>query len=164
MIFRAFIPAALIVAHVFCLASCSGPKIYPITKSTEEVKRENEERIKASPLLQEIDRVCTTDIPLFNGLNLKSRVGWEEVANPFIAYTYACDTADNLKIRDHYKNFLTQNGWQLTKDQIGGVGPPWILESRKTGYAFSMTYFGPGAGGDIYTLTCTRMLTATTSE
>lgn len=50
--------AALIIPVGYCLNACNGPKIYPVTQSVEDVKRENNRRIKASPVLQEIDQLC----------------------------------------------------------------------------------------------------------
>ena len=146
---------------LLCLDACSGPKLYPVTQSVEDVKKENDRRINESPVLQEIDQLCTKEIPVFDGFKLINRAAWEETnpTNPFISYTYSCDTADNLKVRDSYKNSLSQQGWQTTKDQIGGLGPPWVMESRRAVYTVSLTYFGPGEGGDIYSLTCAKAAT-----
>jgi predicted GTPase len=152
---RTFILAALTMPLVFFLNACSRPKIYPVTQTVEDVKKENDRRIKESPVLQAIDNLCTKEIPTFDGFKLINRAAWE-APNTLISYTYRCDTADNMKVRDFYKNYLSRQGWKITKAQIDGIGPPWILESRKADQTVSLTYYGAGEGGDIYSLTCTK--------
>lgn len=71
------IVAALIIPVGYCLNACNGPKIYPVTQSVEDVKRENDRRIKSiTGIAGDRSVVCTKEIPVFDGFKLINRAAW----------------------------------------------------------------------------------------
>jgi hypothetical protein len=122
-------------------------------RQEERITRETEEAIKKSPALQELDHLCTQEIPRPDGfvpVNKYRDVHEER----FLGYGYH-SALDYQSVKSFYINHLTQNGWQITKQKDGGWGEPQI-EFRKDKYR--VTIFDVGAGeGTNFTLSCGRL-------
>ena len=138
---------AILATSVLCLSGCFNPRNTPFFKKLgADWERKNaeytEEALKESPVLQEIDRLCTNEIALFDGFRL-IRKSTTQSGNPYLSYDYTSE-ADLQQVKRFYLNYFTQNAWQTIKDQEGGWGPRWHAIFRKDSYKVSITYFGKG--------------------
>ena len=145
---------------LFTSLTACNPRNNPLFRkaakvSDERIAKQTEQALKESPVLQEIDRLCTQQIPLFDGFKLTRKMSWQS-RNPFLSYDYV-SAADYQKVRTFYKEYFLQNGWQLTKDQDGGWGPPWEARFKKDNYSISITYSGPGEESN-YGFFCQKLL------
>lgn len=123
-----------IVAWTF-LAACD-PRQLPgfkqeAQRQEERLTRETDEAIKKSPALQELARLCVTEIPRPQGFveKLKYRDPHEE---KFVGYAYNAKV-DYAFVKSFYLDYFSQRGWQLTKQKDGGWGPSQ-LEFRNDKY------------------------------
>jgi hypothetical protein len=147
------------LAYLSCLSACN-PRDTPIFRklakeSDERIAKQTERDLKESPVLQEIDRLCTQQIPLFDGFKLTRRMSWQS-RNPFLSYSYS-SAADYRSVRSFYKDYFNRNAWQMTKDQDGGWGPPWEARFKNNDYSISITYFGSGEESN-YSVFCQKLL------
>jgi hypothetical protein len=148
----------LTILSVLTLA-CLNPRNNPIFRklakdSDERIVKQTEKDLKESPVLQEIDRLCTQEIPAFEGFRLVRRVSWKS-RNPFLSYSYSSNT-DFQAVRSFYKDYFSRNGWQLRHDQVGGWGPPWHATWRNKEYSISIEFM-PGEESN-YGFFCQKLL------
>ena len=140
-----------------CFTACN-PRELPgfrqeAKRQEERITRETEEAIKKSSALQELNHLCTEEIPRpegFVSVN-KSRDFNEE---RFLSYGYH-SPLDYESVKRFYLDYFAQRGWQLTKQKDGGWGPSEI-EFRKDSYR--VTIYDMGAGeGENYGLVCAKL-------
>jgi hypothetical protein len=142
-------PASLMKKKLFplfsllLLTACLNPQNNPVFRriakqSDERIAKQTEEDLKKSPVLQEIDRLCTQHIPILDGFHLVRRMSWQS-DNPFLSYSYN-SSADFQTVRTFYKDYFSRNGWELRRDKVGGWGPPWEGSFRSNGYQITITY------------------------
>lgn len=149
------ISIAFLTATV-CLTACD-PRQFPgfkqeAKRQEERITRETEEAIQKSPALQELNHLCTEEIPRPEGFVLvnKSRDFNKE---RFLSYGYH-STLGYESVKRFYLDYFAQHGWQLTKQKDGGWGPSEI-EFRKDSYG--VTIYDMGAGeGENYGLVCAK--------
>ena len=150
------ISVVLLMAAV-CATGCNPrelPGFKQLAKREEQrITRETEEAIKKSPKLQELNRLCTEEIPRPDGFVpvSKSRDFNEET---FLDYGYH-STLDYQKVKTFYINYFSQHGWQLTKQKDGGWGPSEI-EFRKDSHRVTISDMGKGEGTN-YFLGCAKL-------
>jgi hypothetical protein len=146
-------PVLLMITSVFFTAC--DPRQLPGFKQEgkrqeERITRETDEAIKKSPLLQELDRLCTQELPRPDGfvpVN-KYRDFNEE---KFLGYGYHSEL-DYQSVKSFYVNHLTQHGWQLTEQKDEGWGQRKI-EFRNEKYRVTIFDMGGGKGTN-YALNC----------
>ena len=118
---------AAAIAAVF-LCSCD-PRQLPgfqreAKRQDERITRETQEAIRNSPALQELDRLCTTEIPRPDGFVL-GRMSRDFREQKFLVYGYRSDT-DYRTVKNFYLNYFREHGWQLAEEKDGGWGPSKI--------------------------------------
>jgi hypothetical protein len=121
---KSFWVLALVVVSV-CFAACN-PRGFPgfkqLAKQQEErITRETEEAIQKSPVLQDLDRLCTQEIPRpvgFVPVNKYKDLGGER----FLGYGYQ-SKADFSSVKSFYVSYFVQHGWSLTKQNDAKWGP-----------------------------------------
>ena len=140
---KLFPPFLLLTLLSALTSSCLNPRNNPIFRklakdSAERIAKQTEEDLKKSPVLQEIDRLCIQEIPIFEGFRLVRKESWQS-RNPFLSYSYS-STADFQPVRTFYKDYFSRKGWQLRHDQVGGWGPAWHATWRNQNHSVSITY------------------------
>lgn len=151
--------ALLIVSLMAATSYCTGcnpwglPGLKQQAKKEEQrITRETEEAIKKSPGLQELNRLCTEEIPRpegFVSVN-KSRDFNEE---QFLSYGYH-STHDYQSVKRFYLDYFVQHGWQLKTEKDSGWGPS-KLEFRKDSYGVVIYDMGAGEG-ENYGIVCKK--------
>jgi len=152
-----FVRVTLILVVIACLSACNPrelPGFKQMAKRQEQrITRETEDAIKKSPGLQELNKLCTEEIPRPAGFVLinKDRDFNEE---KFLGYGYH-STLDYESVKRFYLDYFAQHGWQLTKQKDGGWGPSEV-EFRKEGYRVSIYDMGAGEG-ENYGVVCAKL-------
>lgn len=128
---------AILLASTLYAAGCVDPKEIPgfrgaVREEEEKSTRETEEAIKGSPELQELARLCTEVVPVFEGFRLVYKSGAFKERPLYLSYKYYSE-ADYLKVKGFYKSYFEQRGWRLTEQKDGGWGQRWV-EFRKGVY------------------------------
>jgi len=150
---KSFWVLALVVVTV-CVAACN-PRGFPgfkqLAKQQEErITRETEEAIKKSPVLQDLDRLCTQEILRPEGfvpINKYKDLHGER----FLGYGYQ-SKADFSGVESFYVSYFVQHGWNLTKQDDRKWGFPKI-EFRNQKYQVKI--YDAGQDGEInYLLHC----------
>ena len=149
--------AAFLVAAI-SLNGCAHPTRWPglkqvAEKSEAEAVRYTAEALKDSPGLQELDRLCGRELPLYEGFVLRSKLA----AAPrytSLGYTYLSD-ADYRKVRGFYLDYFRREGWQVVEDKEGGWGPRWSGKFRRGNY--KVVIVGGGIVGADYGIDCEKL-------
>jgi hypothetical protein len=151
-------PSHLLILVVACssFTGCNPrelPGFKQIAKREEaRITRETDEAIKKSPALQELEHLCTREIPRPEGfvpVN-KSRDFHEE---KFLSYGYH-SSSDYGSVKRFYIEYLPKHGWLLTKQKDGGWGPS-NMEFRRESHI--VTIYDMGAGeGESYGIVCAK--------
>jgi hypothetical protein len=115
----------LLAAILYC-AGCNpsglpGIKEYAKRQEEEEAKY-TEEVLKESPVMRELDRLCSKEIPLFDGFVLLSKHAYYPRKPVFLTYHYQSE-ADYQKVKVFYEDYFEKNGWQFTNQKENGWGP-----------------------------------------
>lgn len=149
-------PAMLAIAAL-CFTACNPTRMpggRQIAKQQEErITRETEEAIKKSPVLQELDHMCTREVPRpdeFVPINKYGDLRRER----FLGYGYRSG-ADYQSVKSFYINYFTQHGWQLTNQKDAGWGQPYV-EFSKDNYKVKV-YRLTGDDGINYSLYCEKL-------
>jgi hypothetical protein len=155
-----WLPVTILLAVALAHIGCFNPRNLPAFKrAAEEQERKmvkyTDEALKESPVLQELDRLCTKDIPLPDGFRLVSRTGTPKKRNPYLSYHYYSG-AGYKGIKSFYDTYFSQNGWRVTENREGGWGPPWHAVFRKDNYLVAVTYGGKGKEVN-YSLFCQKV-------
>jgi hypothetical protein len=129
----------LVTCVVYC-TSCD-PRGVPgfkqeAKRQDQRITRETEEAIRKSPALQELNRLCTEEIPRPDGFVLvkKSRDFHDE---KFLSYGYH-STLDYQSVKRFYVDYFAQHGWKLNREKDDGWGPSEI-EFRKDRYQVTIS-------------------------
>ncbi len=117
-----------VMALIVCTSGCNPremPGFKQMAKRQEEkTTRETEEAIKKSPALQELDRLCTQEIPRpagFVPINKYRDLHGER----FLGYGYHSPD-DYPSVKSFYIKYFSEHGWQLTKQMESSWGQPQI--------------------------------------
>jgi len=144
----ALLGLAFLITSALLLSGCFNPRNTPVFRKIGDDWRRNnekhiEEALKTSPVLQDIERLCTKEIPLPDEFRLVSRTGNDQKKDPHLSYKYY-STADYKRIKVFYEDYFTQNGWHVAENREGGWGPPWHAVFRKDSYLVAVQYGGMG--------------------
>lgn len=129
------IPLILLIALAVGLTGCDPrrlPGFKREAKRQEELTtRETEAAINRSPTFQEINHLCTQEIPRPSDFLLVNKyMSLRE--EKFLGYGYR-SALDFGSIKSFYITNLTERGWQLVRQKDGGWGPS-EMEFRKEGF------------------------------
>lgn len=148
---------AMIVASSALLTGCD-PRRLPgfreeAKRQQERITRETEAAIEKSPRLQELNHLCTEQIPRptdFVSVNKYMSLQEER----FLGYGYR-SPSDYESVKTFYVRSFAERGWQLTRQKDDGWGPREI-EFRKNG--FQVTIEDVVRGFEInYFVHCARL-------
>ena len=147
-----------LIAAIFCLVGCN-PRQLPGFKQAgklqeERITRETDEAIKTSSALQQLDRLCTQEIPRpegFLSMNKFKNLNGET----FLGYGYH-SALDYQSVKHFYVNYFAQHGWQVTKQKDGGWGPSKI-EFRKDTNKVTISESGYDGEGINYFVECAQL-------
>lgn len=93
-------------------------------RQDERITRETQEAIRNSPALQELDRLCTKEIPRPAGFVLE-KMSRDFHEQKFLSYGYRSDT-DYQTVKNFYLSYFRDHGWHLSEEKDGGWGPSRI--------------------------------------
>jgi hypothetical protein len=117
------------------------------------ITRETDDAIKNSPALQELEHLCTIDIPSPTDFALvkKDRDFNEQ---KFLVYYYRSGISYD-RVKAFYSDCLGQRGWQLTEQKDGGWGPSNMVFRKDQ---FSITIYDKEYGNDTsYGVVCRKL-------
>jgi hypothetical protein len=148
---------AFVIGGCSLLIACNPremPGFKQIAKREDaRITRETDEAIQNSPGLQELERLCTLDIPSPTDFVLvqKSRDFNEQ---KFLIYYYRSGMTYE-RVKTFYSDFLRQHGWQLTEQKDCCWGPSKLVFRRDS---FSVTIYDKEYGEDTsYVVECSRL-------
>ena len=141
---------------VVCLAGCvrSNPIFRKLAEKEDakQIKRTDEEVAK-SPELQDLDRLCTKEIPMFNGFVPKGRFAGPHWKTS-LTYFYRSPAAYS-RVKAFYVSYFSQNGWTLVRQKENSWGSD-ELEFKKQTYRIIISHGGLGEGAD-YAIGCDKL-------
>ncbi len=122
-------------------------------KQEEKITRETQEAIKNSATLQELDRVCTNEIPRPDGFVLVNQTR-DFNSERYLGYGYHGDV-DYQGVKAFYVNSLPQHGWQLTYEKDKGWGQAQV-QFTKNPYRVTIFDLGTHEGAN-YSIGCEKL-------
>ena len=145
-----------LMALLSSLSACNPWRLPLLSKEAknqeERITRETEEAIKKSSALQELDRICTQEIPRPDQSEpLRKYKSLRD--EKFLGYGYR-STLSYDQLRDFYLQRLPNMGWQLS-GQKEGWGPSETA-FRRNGFELKISEAPPG-GPITYYLHCERI-------
>lgn len=117
------------------------------------MKEHTEESLKASPTLQEVDRLCREEVSPLDGFVLVSKSTGYPKRN-YLSSNYFSATHYQV-VKNFYTEHLTRNGWRLAAENEGGWGPKH-LEFRKGSYTVFIYHGGMGEEAN-YAIHCEKV-------
>lgn len=140
-----------------CSCSCH-PRQLPAfqreaKRQDERITRETQDAIKNSPALQELDSLCTKEIPRPDGFVLVN-MSRDFHKQKFLSYGYQSDT-DYQTVKNFYLNYFREHGWQLSEEKDGGWGPSRI-QVRNDRYRVTV-YDKERRDGGLYDILCAKL-------
>lgn len=147
-----------LIAAAFFFTGCDARELpgfkQEARRQEQRITRETEEAIKKSPVLQELNHLCTEEIPRPEGFGLVNKFkGLHGVT--FLGYGYH-SALDYQTVKRFYINYFTQHGWQITKQKDGGWGPSKI-EFRKDSHEVMISESGYRGEGINYFVECVKL-------
>jgi len=120
----------------------------------EEAKRikHTDEEVAKSPELQELDGLCTKEIPLFDGFVPNGRFAGP-TSTTSLTYFYRSPAA-YARVKAFYVSYFSQNGWMLTRQKENSWGPD-ELEFKKANYRIIISH--GGLGDADYAMDCDKL-------
>jgi len=121
----------------------------------EDAKRikYTDEAVAKSPELQELDRLCTKQIPLFTGFSPNGRFAGP--TTKIELYYFYRSSATYAQVKTFYVNYFSQNGWTLTRQKEDGWGPS-EFEFAKQPHKIIISH--GGLGDADYAISCEKRL------
>jgi hypothetical protein len=133
---------AILSLAVVGLAGCvrSNPVFRKLAEK-EDARRikQTDEDVAKSPELQELDHLCTKEIPVFTGFTPKSRFAGS-TRTTLLTYFYR-SAVPYPPVKTFYVNYFSQNGWTLTRQKENSWGPD-ELEFAKHPYRITISHGG----------------------
>lgn len=146
-----------LTATILLFVACSPIKIPVLRerakKEQERITKETQEAIKSSQKLQELDRLCTKDIPLPPDFVLV-KLHRDYKDETFLGYGYHSDVSYQ-QVKTLYRDYFLQRGWQLAGEKDRTWGYPYIEFINAT-YRIKIYDFGPGDGVN-YSFHCEKL-------
>lgn len=152
---RRFVVLVLVV--VTASAAACDPRKLPgfkeeAKRQEERITRETEEAIKKSPALQELARLCATEIPRPQGF-VEKRKYRDYNEEKFVGYAYNAKI-DYSSVKSFYLDYFTQHGWQITKQKDGGWGPSELEFSNGK---YQVKIYDKGQPDGAYDIVCAKL-------
>lgn len=108
-----------------------------------QMRKVADEKIEKQPVFQELNKLCTQEIPIYEGFSLINiHLSWNE--EKYLTYFYFSD-ADWRKVRVFYKDYFAKNSWQIIEDYDTNWGSNKI-EVKKDSYRVIL--YNNGLGED----------------
>ena len=111
-----------------------------------------DDAIAKSPGLQELDRLCTKQIPIFTGFIPRGRFAGPPEKTSL--HYYYRSPAEYSVVKPFYLDYFSQNGWTLTHQKENGWGPD-TLEFKKSPYRIIISH--GGLGDADYAMDCDKL-------
>lgn len=148
----------VLLISIVLLTQCNPtrlPGLRQIAKRQEErITKETEEAIKRSSKLQELDHLCTQEIPHpVDAILIKRYRDFR--GETFLGYGYH-SKADYQNVKRFYTDHFADHGWQLTYQKDSGWGPR-ELEFHKD--AYTVKVYEAGGEPIKYFLHCEKLST-----
>lgn len=120
----------------------------------EDAKRikHTDEEVAKSPELQELDHLCTKEIPLFEGFVPNGRFAGPTWTTS-LTYFYRSPAA-YARVKAFYVSYFSQDGWTLTQQKENSWGPD-ELEFKKPTYRIIISH--GGLGDADYAMDCDKL-------
>jgi hypothetical protein len=128
--------AIALTLALLSFTGCVNPKTLPgirgyVKREDERITKATEEAVKKSPLLQDLDHLCTKEISVPDDFVLVSRdMGTTSTpaTQTFLGYGYS-SRSDYQQVKKFYKDRLLPKGWQLiTEKDAGGDEANYSLQ------------------------------------
>lgn len=120
-------------------------------REEQRITNETREAIKNSSSLQELNRLCTEEIPHPNGFVLVN-MSRDFNHGSFLSYGYK-SLLDYPSVKRFYIDYFSHQGWQVVEDKHGGWGPRKV-EFRNATFKFVLYDRG---SRENYGLVCGRL-------
>lgn len=146
-----------ITVLVLVLTACNPrnlPGFRQLSESEERrMRKAAEEKIETSPVFQDLNRLCTQEIPLYESFSLVNfHASWKKP--DYLSYFYFSD-ADWRKVKAFYKDYFAQHGWQLVDEYDTNWGSNKV-EVKKDSYR--VVLYNKGLGEDAnYGFHCQKL-------
>jgi hypothetical protein len=145
----------VVLILVICRNGCirSNP-VFRKLAEREDARRikQTEEDVVKSPELQELDHLCTKEIPVFTGFVPNGRFAGP-TRTTSLTYFYRSPAA-YARVKAFYVDYFSQSGWTLTRQKENGGGPD-ELEFKKTPYRIVISHGGLDAAD--YSMDCDKL-------
>lgn len=118
------------------------------------MRKAADEKIQNEPVFQELNKLCTQIIPIYDGFSLINiHSSWNE--KKYLTYFYFSN-ADWQKVRIFYKDYFAKNGWKVIQDYDTNWGSNTI-EVKKDNYRVIL--YNKGLGEDAnYAFHCEKII------
>jgi hypothetical protein len=114
---------------VLVVSACNPTTLPGIKTLVEQAdarrSKRADEAIKNSPVLQELDRFCTSQVPPALGFQRLQRQLDEFRGRHVLTYSYKSD-ANFERVKQEHKNQLLPAGWRVTAEEAVSWGDPRI--------------------------------------
>jgi hypothetical protein len=149
--FLIFVMAILTIAFYGCVRN--NPLFRKLAER-EDAKRikQTDNDVAKSPELQELDHLCTKEIPVFADFVPNGRIAGPTWTTSL--YYYYRSPAAYGRVKAFYVNYFSQNGWTLTRQKENSWGPD-ELEFAKQPYRIIISHGGLGVAD--YALSCDKL-------
>lgn len=124
------------------------------------MRKAAEEMIEKLPVYQELNNLCTKEIPVYESFSLINiHSSWKK--NEWLSYYYFSD-ADWSKVRVFYKDYFSKNGWQYIQDYDTNWGSNKIEVKRES---YRVILYNKGLGENAnFALHCEKISENNSSE
>jgi hypothetical protein len=144
----------MIILAIFLSGCVRSNPVFRKWAESEDAKRikQTDDDVAKSFELQELDHLCTKEIPLFAGFVPNGRFAgptWKTS----LSYFYRSPAA-YPHVKAFYVNYFSQNGWTLTRQKENTWGPD-ELEFAKQPYRIIISH--GGLGDADYALGCDKL-------
>ena len=111
-----------------------------------------DEAIAKSPVLQELDHLCTKEIPLFAGFEANGR--FTSYPQKTALHYYYRSPAAYSSVKQFYVKYFANSGWTLTLQDEDTWGPD-RLQFKKDTYRVTLNH--GGLGDADYAIDCDKL-------
>ena len=154
-----------ILASSLLLAACKPTNLPGIREIAEQwdkkAEQYTEELIGESPVFQELNHLCTEEIPLFEGFKFVSRNAIQNPKRKFLTYFYFSE-AKHHEVKMFYLDYFTKSEWQIIEQEDSGWGSI-KLEVKRNNYRVILFHKGLGDKAN-YAFHCEKIFESANAE
>ena len=148
----------LVLAQIVVASACVNPNKLPgvsaiAEREAERAHKEADEAIKNSPALQELDTLCSQQVPALGFTRLYRRLD-RSGGRLTVSQSYHSD-ANFATVKQEYKNQLAPAGWRVTVEEDVSRAESRI-EFARDGYTMKI-YNVPSAKEANYVVYCEKV-------